>query len=168
MLTFLWFPIFNQQLPPEFFGEGSKSTQVDKVRGSEGRGNFIGQGQSLVGGRRVGGSGERGPRRRKKFKIFLVKTNENYNFKPIFHNFNENYAIFTKFSRFFAKNCEKIQTCIHKGFGELSPRRLPFYSKMVQKAIVTSYFLKIFINYERKFDFQKLIYIKIKVLLMAY
>ena len=45
-----------------------------------------------------------------------------------------------------------------------------FIKNLVHKSIETSYFLKNFINYERKFDFQKLSenQIKIKVILMVY
>ena len=69
------------------------------VRGSGG--GFFGPGQRLVGGRRVGGSGGAEPpgRRRNFQKIFIKKPMENYHFRQIFQNFNENFAIFTKFAR---------------------------------------------------------------------
>ena len=39
---------------------------------------------------------------------------KNYNFRPIFHNFNENFGIFTKFCKkileFFAQIWEKIRS----------------------------------------------------------
>ena len=38
------------------------------------------------------------PRTPEKFSHFMKKSIKNYNFRPIFHKFNENFAIFTKFS----------------------------------------------------------------------
>ena len=59
--------------------------------------NLFGQGKGLVGGRRVGGSGGPSPPDTGKiFKIFLKNPMKNYNFREIFQNFNENFAIFTK------------------------------------------------------------------------
>ena len=55
----------------------------------------------------VGGSGGGALRTPEKIsKIFIQKPMKNYNFRAIFQNFNENFAIFTKFVKnfeFFAK-----------------------------------------------------------------
>ena len=72
---------------------------VDTVWGSEG--GFVGQGQRLMGG-----SGGPSPPP-DAGEIFLKKPMQTYSFRPIFQNFNENFAVFTKifkkFLEFFAK-----------------------------------------------------------------
>ena len=62
------------------------------------------------------------------------------------------------FLEFFAKIWEKIYTYKHGEVfvGRIS-QKLEILLKIVQKAMETSYFMKVFIKYERKFDFQKLI-----------
>ena len=86
---------------------------VDTVRGEWGK--FFGQGQRLVG--RSPRGGMRGSRGRSPsdageiFKIFLIKPMKNYNFRPIFQNFNENFANLKKnykISRIFRENLGKI------------------------------------------------------------
>ena len=70
-----------------------------------------------------GGSAPRTP---EKFSKFFSKNRmKNYNFRAIFQNFNENFAIFTNifknFSNFSRKFGEKIELCSSKGFRGRSP-----------------------------------------------
>ena len=54
---------------------------------------FFAQGKRLVGGRRVRGSGGLSPPDVGEiFKKFTKIPLKNYNFRPIFHNFNENFV----------------------------------------------------------------------------
>ena len=48
-------------------------------------------------GRRLGFSGDAG----EGFKMLIKKSMRNHNFRPIFDNFNESFAIFTKSLEFF-------------------------------------------------------------------
>ena len=66
---------------------------------------------------------------------------KNSNFRPIFHNLNENFVqIFSNFSRKFVKN---LELGIYRGFGGRSPLKLTILFKNSQKAMETSYFLKV-------------------------
>ena len=71
---------------------------------------------------------------------------KNYNFRPIFHNFNENFVNhILHFWRKFGKILE-VYAFIR---GSEGGGKLAILLKIVQKAMETAYFLKIFINYEK-------------------
>ena len=65
-------------------------------------------GPGLSRGRRVGGSGGGPPGRRRNFQKCLLKPMGNNNFRPIFHNFNENFPL--KCLEFLAKLWEKLRS----------------------------------------------------------
>ena len=68
--------------------------------------------KGLSGGRRVGGSGGLSPP--DAGEVFK-KFGKNYNFRPIFQHFNENFVInASNFSRKFGKY---LELCIYRGFG---------------------------------------------------
>ena len=76
---------------------------------------------------------------------------KNYNFRPIFHNFTENCV--KNVSNFWRKFGENLEVFIYRGFA-FGARD---FIKNGQKAMEISYFWKFCINYQRKFDFHKLI-----------
>ena len=78
-----------------------RTPYVDTVQGG-----IFGQGQRLVWGRSVEGSGGQSPP--DAGKIFIKNPMKNYNFRAIFQNFNENFAIFTKFFKKFLAFSPKI------------------------------------------------------------
>ena len=104
-----------------------------------GAGNFRGQGQKLFEGSPRGGSGGGDPWTREKMSnIFIKKSMKNYKVRPIFHKFNENFAIFTKFG-------EKFRRMLLYGVrGGAEPPKLAILLKIVQKAMETSYFFENF------------------------
>ena len=74
-----------------------------------------------------------------------------YNFRPIFDNFNENFAVsskfFKKFLDFFEKQIwAKIYKYAFVWIRGRSPEASEITKNLVQKSMETSYFLKIFIN----------------------
>ena len=79
-----------------------------------GEGIFLDEAKGLSESRRVGGS------REEIIKNFIEKSMKNYNFMPFFHNFNENFAIFTKFSKDFSNFSRKfgrnLEVWICRGF----------------------------------------------------
>ena len=73
---------------------------------------------------------------------------KNYNFRPIFQNFNENLVKNAfNFWRKFGKN---LEVCISRGFGERSPPKLAILLKKSKKAMETSCFLEIFYKLPKK------------------
>ena len=81
---------------------------------------------------------------------------KNYNFRPIFPNFNDNFE--KKFSNFSQKFGKFLEVCIYTGFrGEAPPPPKLAILFKIQSQKQWNLFLKYFVNYESNFDFQKLI-----------
>ena len=94
---------------------------------------------------------------------------KNYNFRPIFQNFNENFAIFTiffkKLANFWRKFTKKSEWCSSRGFRDSAPGRWRKFQKFVFKnqwkitilwqffkiAMKILRFFKNFSNFPRKF-----------------
>ena len=76
---------------------------------------------------------------------------KNYNFRPIFHNFNENFC--KKCLEFLAKIWEKFRSIHLYGVRGAEPPEARDFIKKVQKSNGNLVFLKIFLIYQRKFEF---------------
>ena len=107
-------------------------------------GDFFEQGQRLVMARGWPRWGFWG--KPEKFSKFFVR-NEKLQFLIILMKILRFFEKFYEFSWIFRENLDNsLELCISRGLGW-----------QVQKSIETSYFLKLFINYMRNFDFQELL-----------
>ena len=97
---------------------GSAGAYVDTVRGS---GEFFWtRPKACRGVAEWGVPGSGAPRTPEKCsKIFIKKPMKNYNFRPNFHNFNENFV--KNVSNFWRKSGENLEVCIYRGFGVAEP-----------------------------------------------
>ena len=143
---FAWTNTYTQMRGRDFSREGKIPATV------QGGGEFSGQGQRLVWGRRVGGSWGQSPP--DAGKIFIENPMKNYNFRAIFQNFNENFAIFPKFlknfSNFSRKSGEKLELCSCRGFrgqGPRTPEKISnIFIKNQLKITILGQFFKILMN----------------------
>ena len=149
----------NQRKASKFYTDTDILPPLHTVRE---RGIF-GQSQRLVRGSPRGGSGgEPTPRDAGEvFKVFRKKAMKNYNLQAKFFNFliiliN---LRFLKLSRIFREKLVKIEKIQKYEFiGGSASEASEFIKNVVQKSMIGNLaFLKILINCEIKFDFQKLI-----------